>query len=90
MFKSLVPLCFYMVTGLTFDSWLELKTGKPESENVSKMSLSLCSIFIKVTKKYQDLPHQCFWSTEKGTSLFSTATPAALLSQKAPYCSYAV
>lgn len=37
MFKSLVPLCFYMVTRSTFNSWLELKTGKPESENVSKM-----------------------------------------------------
>lgn len=79
-----------MDTSSTFDSWLELKTGKPESENVSKMLLSLCSIFIKVANKYQDLPHLHFWSTGKGASLFSTAISTPLPPQKAAYCSYAV
>lgn len=60
MFKSLVPLCFYMVTRSTFNSWLELKTGKPESENVSKMLFSLCSIFIKVAKKIPGSPTPAF------------------------------
>lgn len=90
MFKSLVPLCFYMVTSSAFNLWLELKTGKQESENISKKLLSLCSIFIKVAKKYQDLPHQLCWSTEKGISLFSTASSTSLPPKKETYCSYAV
>lgn len=60
MFKSLVPLCFYMVTHSTFNSRLELKTGKPESENVSKMSFSLCSIFVRVAKKIPRFPTPAF------------------------------
>lgn len=31
-----------------------------------KILLSLCSIFIDIAKKYQDLPPQQFWSTGKG------------------------
>lgn len=49
-----------MVTRSTFNSWLELKTGKPESENVSKMLFSLCSVFIKVAKKILRSPTPAF------------------------------
>lgn len=82
MFKSLVPLCFYMVTGSTFDSWLELKTGKPDSENISKTSLFLCSVFIKVAEKCKDLPQQHLRSTEKGSSLFPADTPCSFPEKK--------
>lgn len=92
MFKSLVPLYFYMVTGSTFDSWLELKTGKPDSENISKTSLFLCSVFIKVAEECKDLPQQHLQSTKKGSSLFPADTPCPLpeKKKKGAYCSYAL
>lgn len=58
-----------MVTSSTFDLWLELKTEKPKSANVSKMTLFLCSMLIKVAKKCKNLPQQHFWRREAVCSL---------------------
>lgn len=69
--------------------WTENRKAR-KWECFQNVVFSLQYIYKSCKKKYQDHLHQHFWSTEKGTTPFSIATPTSFRPKKEVYCSYAV
>lgn len=80
MFKCLVPLCFHMVTGLTFNSWLNWKQESQKVKKFQNFAFSLQYIYrhckeIPRSPTPAVLEHWERSSTATSTSIPSTSTP---------------